>query len=70
MVKVDKHVWNIHIVGLGPKSHWGPTCAGEAWLVGAGMGPSREKTLRQDLGISSGVSGGLFGLQGLRPVSD
>jgi len=70
MAKVAKHVWKVHNVGLGPNSHWVPTCSGEARLVGAGMGPSREKTLRRDLGISSGVSGGLLGLQGLRPVSD
>jgi len=56
MAKVDKHVWKVHNVGLGAKSHWVPTCSVEAWLVGTGM------WLSQDTGASSGhISGGCQG---------
>ncbi len=68
--KVAKNVWKVHDVGLGPNSHWVPTCSEEEWLVGAGMGPSREKTGARALGTSRGVSGGVLGLEGPLPLSD
>ncbi len=70
MAKVDKHVCKVYIVGLGPKSHWVPTCSVKAWLVEAGMAPSREKTGARALGTSRGVSGGLLGLEVPLPASD
>ncbi len=70
IAKVDKHVWKVHNVGLGPNSHWVPTCSVEAWLVETGMRPSREKTSERALGTSGGVSGGVLGLEGPLLVSD
>jgi len=57
--KVDKHVWKVHNVGVGAKSHWVPTCSVEAWLVETGMQVCQEKTLGRALGTSGGVSGGI-----------
>ncbi len=60
----SRHVWKVHNMGWEPNSHCVPTCSVEAQLVGAGMGPSREKTGARALGTSRGVSGGVLGLEG------